>query len=185
MTRLGSPDRRERAERSERSERGTESAGLITPSRPEKPSKPIAEPSGGDDEFEAVFGGGGRSEKGPEKPAGASQPTKRAVYVPPPPGGGGDLPETLGQSDILLVVQQNLPALKKCAAEHKAKEPGVSGTLKMRWIIQTSGRTSNVSVVTPEFKATYMAACVGGLIKQWRFPAHRKQGDPVEFPFKF
>ena len=61
----------------------------------------------------------------------------------------------------------------------------MSGKLVMKWTIQTSGRTSNVSVVTDEFKGTYMATCVGGVIKGMSFPKHKKQGEPVQFPFKF
>jgi hypothetical protein len=55
----------------------------------------------------------------------------------------------------------------------------------MKWQIQTSGKTSQVSVVTDEFKGTYMAGCVGGLIKGWVFPRHKNQGEPIQFPFKF
>ena len=55
----------------------------------------------------------------------------------------------------------------------------------MKWTIQTSGRTSNVSVVSEEFKGTPIANCVGPLIKSMTFPRHKKQGDPITFPFKF
>jgi hypothetical protein len=55
----------------------------------------------------------------------------------------------------------------------------------MKWSIQTSGKVSNVGVVTEEFKGTYMAGCVGGVIKAMTFPRHKKAGEPVQFPFKF
>jgi hypothetical protein len=61
----------------------------------------------------------------------------------------------------------------------------VSGKLVMRWNIQTSGKTSAIAVVTEEFKGTYMATCVSGLIKGWTFPRHKVAGEPVQFPFKF
>lgn len=145
---------------------------------------PAEEPGSGDDDFEKEFGAP------KSKPAVAKADTqeakRRTTWVPPAPGQqGGDLPETLGQSDIMQVVLSDRPALARCVEEQRKKEPGVSGTLLMRWSIQTSGRTSNVSVVSQEFKASYMAQCVGGLIKGWSFPKHRKQGDPISFPFKF
>jgi len=55
----------------------------------------------------------------------------------------------------------------------------------MKWTIQTSGKVSNVQVASDEFKSTYIAGCVGGLVKSWAFPRHKTQGDPVVFPFKF
>jgi hypothetical protein len=30
-----------------------------------------------------------------------------------------------------------------------------------------------------------MASCISGLIKGWTFPRHKKQGDPIDFPFTF
>jgi hypothetical protein len=83
------------------------------------------------------------------------------------------------------VVLANKPSLAKCVEEQKKREPGVTGKLVMKWQIQTSGKTSQVSVVTDEFKGTYMAGCVGGLIKGWVFPRHKNQGEPIQFPFKF
>jgi len=69
--------------------------------------------------------------------------------------------------------------------EQKKRDPGISGKLVMRWVIQTSGKTTSVSVRTDEFKKTYMASCITGLIKGWTFPKHKKQGDPIDFPFTF
>ena len=57
--------------------------------------------------------------------------------------------------------------------------------MMMWWTIQTSGKTSNVGVASDEFKGTYIAGCIGGLIKGWAFPRHKVQGEPVTFPFKF
>ena len=93
--------------------------------------------------------------------------------------------EELGQADVFEVVSGYKPALAKCVEEQRKKEPGVTGKLVMKWNIQTSGKTSNVSVQSEEFKSTYMAGCVGGLIKSWTFPKHKVAGDPIVFPFKF
>jgi hypothetical protein len=95
------------------------------------------------------------------------------------------VPEKLGQSDIMAVVVANKPAIMKCVGDQKKKDPGVSGRLVMRWSIQTSGKTTGVAVKTDEFKKTYMASCISGLIRGWNFPKHRKQGDPIDFPFIF
>ena len=90
-----------------------------------------------------------------------------------------------GQSDIMQVVLANKPAIVKCVSEQKKKDPGLSGKLVMRWTIDTSGKTKNVSCQTSEFRSTYMATCISGLIKGWSFPKHKVQGEPIDFPFTF
>lgn len=169
---------------------GRDSSGggseIIAP--PKQPDRPA--PSGGrggdEDDFCKEFGGCEKTEPSKTRePSGGGRGNSRSVYVPPAPGSGGDLPEKLNESDIFQVVLGNKPALVRCVEEQRKKEPGVSGTLMMQWTIQTNGRTSNVRVLTDEFKNSYMATCMGGLIKRWSFPKHRAQGEPVKFPFKF
>lgn len=137
------------------------------------------EESKSDDPFEDIFG----PPKSTPKRAEPKQ-EKAAVYVPPAPG-SVDIPETLGQSDIMQVVLANKSSIVKCVQQQKAADPDLSGKLVMRWTVQTSGRVTGVSCQSPEFKDTQMASCVAGLIKSWNFPRHRKQGDAINFPFTF
>ncbi|MBK7858592.1 MAG: adventurous gliding motility protein GltJ [Archangiaceae bacterium] len=169
-------------------EREPKAEAVEKPAKEEK--KPIAEAKGGDDEFAAAFGSPKaekkESKKAEDKPADESGGSKKSsVYIPPAPGQGGNIPESLGQADIMEVVKSNIGPIKKCVDEQKAKEPGTSGKLVMKWTIQTSGKATKVEVVSEEFKSTYLAGCVGGLIKTWQFPKHKTQGEPVVFPFKF
>lgn len=140
-----------------------------------------AAPGGDDDAFANAFA---VAKPSPAAKGATPAEKKSAVYIPPAPG-STNIPESLGQSDILEVALAHKAALAKCAQEQRAKDPGKSGTLVMRWTIETSGRTSKIGVVTQEFKGTHMAACVGAQIKGWQFPRHKKQGEPVNFPFKF
>ncbi|WP_257458121.1 adventurous gliding motility protein GltJ [Archangium lipolyticum] len=152
----------------------------ITASRGSTASKPAARSSGdADDEFDELFG-----TKKPGKTESASGRNAPTAYIPPEPGGGATL-EKLGQSDIMQVVLANKPAIVKCVNEQKKKDPGLSGKLVMRWTIQTNGKTKNVSCQTSEFRSTYMATCISGLIKGWTFPKHKVQGDSIDFPFTF
>ena len=149
------------------------------------PAPSRAEPKksgGGDDDFESAFGVSKKSE-----PAAKEEPKKapKDVYVPPAPGGAGGAKETLEQSDIMETVLAHKAELLKCTQEQKAKEPGVSGKLVLKWTVQTSGKVTNVGVVSEEFKGTYMASCVGALVKTFVFPRHKVQHEPVQFPFKF
>ncbi|MHB8879326.1 MAG: AgmX/PglI C-terminal domain-containing protein [Myxococcaceae bacterium] len=140
----------------------------------------MADPSG--DDFDREFGGGTPK---PREPV-AGRAGGKSVYVPPAPGSADAmLPEFIGQSDIIGVVLANKPALSACLAEQKKREPLVSGKLVMRWTILPSGKTASVSCRTDQFKSTYAAACIAGLITGWTFPRHKLQGEPVDFPFKF
>ncbi len=134
-----------------------------------------------DDEFDELFG----TSKSTKKETSSSSSSGRTAYIPPAPGGGGNVQERLGQSDIMQVVLANKTAIVKCVNEQKRKDPGLSGKLVMRWSIQTNGRTKNVSCQTSEFRNTYMASCISGLIKGWSFPKHKVQGKPIDFPFTF
>ena len=82
-------------------------------------------------------------------------------------------------------VVANKSGLQRCAEEQKKREGGSSGKIVMKWTIETSGSVKNVSVVTEELKGSYMASCMSTLIKGMKFPRHKKQGEPVQFPFKF
>lgn len=137
--------------------------------------------SGTGDDFDKLFGD---EEKPAAKPSGSTKPKRQPGYIPPPPG-GGDVQESLGQSDIMQVVLANKGDIVKCVNEMKAKEPGISGKLVMRWTILTSGKTSSVSVRTAEFKDTHMARCMTGLVRGWTFPRHKVAGGPIDFPFTF
>jgi predicted Zn finger-like uncharacterized protein len=142
--------------------------------------QPTKSAGSADDEFDELFGTS-------KKPTTKSEPSAngRTAYIPPEPGGGGAALDRLGQSDIMQVVLANKPAIIKCVNEQKKKDPDLSGKLVMRWVIQTNGKTKNVSCQTSEFRSTYMASCISGLIKGWTFPKHKVQGEPIDFPFTF
>ncbi|MDP1830369.1 MAG: GYF domain-containing protein [Archangium sp.] len=150
---------------------------------PEPAPTPKKQPTGDDDDFASAFGTDVK--KQPKEDTSSKPDKKPAGYIPPAPGGSSEVKESLGQSDIMEVVLANKGSLVKCVKEQKAQDPGTSGKLLMRWTIQPSGRTANVAVVSEEHKGTPIAGCVGKLIKGMTFPKHKKQGDPITFPFTF
>lgn len=141
-----------------------------------KKSTPPPDPSASDDDFEREFGGG--------KSGSGKRAKTPSTYVPPAPG-SADIPESLSQSDIIQVVVQHKPAILKCAEEQKKVDPGTSGRLVMRWSILPSGKPTQVSAQSSEFKSTPMAACLTKLIPTWTFPRHKSQGPAIDFPFTF
>ena len=136
-----------------------------------------------DDLFDEVFGTGGGSKSEESRSSG-----KKSAYVPPAPGAASstEVPERLPKGDIMSVVLANKPAIVRCVNEQKTRDSNLHGTLVMHWVIQTSGKTTSVSAVTDQFKSSYMATCLSGLVKSWNFPKHKYQpGEPVDFPFTF
>jgi predicted Zn finger-like uncharacterized protein len=170
-----------KVERTQPKRTGSGSSAAPRPEPETRPAPKVVErqPAGEveSDDFDELFG----TKKQPK--AEPKQEPKPVAYVPPEPGGG--VPEKLQQSDIMAVVLANKPAIVKCVNEQKKKDPALSGKLVMRWSIQPSGKTTSVSCRTDEFRSTYMASCISGLIKGWNFPRHKKQGDPIDFPFTF
>ena len=172
---------------------GNRNPKVITP-KPEREPAPTPEPretktskpaaSSEEDDFAKEFGG---DVKKPSKEETSAKSEKKPPgYIPPAPGSSTvEVKESLGQGDIMEVVLNNKAALGKCVEQQRKADPGTSGKLLMKWTIQTSGKTSNVSVASDEFKGTVIANCVGGLIKGMQFPKSKKQGEPITFPFKF
>src|SRR5262249_35396258 len=55
------------------------------------------------------------------------------VYIPP---AVSNLPEQLGQGDIMGVVAGHKAQIVGCIQKQKAKDPDSSGVVKMHWVIQ-------------------------------------------------
>lgn len=116
---------------------------------------------------------------------GAKSPSGRSVYVPPAAGGGGsNLPEKISTAQIQESVAGRVDALRRCVAEQKVREPGATGVLKMGWFVNADGSPANVKCLTSEFASGQFAACIGGVIRNIRFPK-AQNGQEVTFPFNF
>ena len=179
----GEPSGTRRGSRGSRSHSGQKASGDEVASA-ETPKSSGSKGNKADDLFDEVFGTGGGSAKSEESKGGGG---KRAAYIPPAPGSSStEVPDRLPKGDIMSVVLANKPAIVRCVNEQKARDPNLHGTLVMHWVIQTSGKTASVNAVTDQFRSSYMATCLTGLVKSWNFPKHKYQpGEPVDFPFTF
>lgn len=160
---------------------GAPAAAAAAKPEPEPEPEPVKKSGGGkssiDDLFETEFGGSGSS-KAPAKKGGGV-----GTYIPPAPGAGSSKPKSLGQGDIMGVVVSHKGDIKGCAGKYKASGGG-TGTLVMAWTINPNGKTSGVRPKGGDHAP--LAACIGGLIKGWKFPEYEGATmAPIEFPFNF
>ncbi len=91
----------------------------------------------------------------------------------------------LDDDAITRAMQKQRSMLARCVTEQKHRQPDRSGTLVMKFTILPNGRTTKISVMTPELRDSSFAVCVSRLISILSFPPHTEQGDPIEAPFKF
>jgi predicted Zn finger-like uncharacterized protein len=175
------PTHRGTGTRTPKAQRSTAGGGDATLEGPAKDTIEASRPRNrSDDLFDEVFG----TPDG-KKAVPAGDKGKKTAYVPPAPG-VSDVPEKVGDGDIMSVVLANKASMVRCVEEQKARDANLHGTLVMHWVIQTSGKTTNVGPVTEAYRSSYFATCMTGLVKTWQFPKHRfSPGQAVDFPFKF
>ncbi|ADO75665.1 adventurous gliding motility protein X-like protein [Stigmatella aurantiaca DW4/3-1] len=100
-------------------------------------------------------------------------------------GANADLPERLDPGEIQSVVVANQPAIASCIRRHKEAPGNEGGSFVLRWTILASGSTAQVGMATEEMRGTPLARCIEGLVRGWKFPRHRVQQAPIQFPFRF
>jgi len=78
-------------------------------------------------------------------------------------------PERLSKEDISAALVLKKGDFDKCREEHKKKEPTVSGKLLMRFAVEPSGKTTDITLVSTEFKNTTFDNCLSDAVKGWTF----------------
>ena len=77
--------------------------------------------------------------------------------------------EKLSKSDISKEMVFKNGDIDKCKEEHKKKEPKVTGNLAARFAVAPNGTTTDVSIVSTQFKSTTFANCLSDKIRGWTF----------------
>ncbi len=143
-----------------------------------------ASSGGGDSDLEAAIFGDSGSGSGSSGGGSAPKHTSHrpAAYIPPAPGSGRNLPRALGQGEIIQVVAQHTPSLRRCTQATS----GAHGRLVMSWRIRPTGRSSSVTCVTRSLRHSTLCSCITRVIKGMRFPPYGGPQMPaIEFPFNF
>ncbi len=91
----------------------------------------------------------------------------------------------LSNADVLSVMKQHLAEFKACNRKQKQIDSSVRGKMVINFTIANNGRVSaaRISARTAQFKGTYVAKCIQGIIKRLRFPEFGGKPKKVPFPF--
>ncbi|BDG04937.1 adventurous gliding motility protein GltJ [Anaeromyxobacter oryzae] len=144
------------------------------------PPPPAPRPAAKKDSLLDFDGGGGGSDPALDEALGGG----RKVYVPAAPG-GGTVPQRLTDSQVNETILARVSALQQCVQEQKARDPGASGVLKMRWTIAPDGGVQAISCATPEYASSPIAQCLTGVLRGMKFPRSVSGRPDVTFPIKF
>jgi predicted Zn finger-like uncharacterized protein len=90
------------------------------------------------------------------------------------------LPDTLSKKEIALTMRKYIKAMKGCVQQQQQRDPSVKGTMQVSFVIQGSGKATNVTILSTEHKGTYVAGCIQYLIKNMKFS--KFSGNPITVP---
>jgi len=116
----------------------------------------------------------------PEPPKSVAQAVEKPAELPAPP----PPPKEFESAAITGVVASHRPAVLKCLAEGKKKNPSMKGTLTLQLVVALNGKIER-SEVNSTLKDPLVAACVMKEARSWKFPV-RNGGDPhaeIAYPF--
>lgn len=97
----------------------------------------------------------------------------------------GALPSTPSPDDVQRVIRQNLGGVKSCYLRISRAGDTRSGKAIVSFKINPEGHVEELRVEAPAFTGTTLPSCVSGQIQRWEFPASRKGGLAISYPFVF
>jgi hypothetical protein len=90
------------------------------------------------------------------------------------------LADGLAGSQVKAAMRPYMQAVRKCVEQQGDLDSSVSGRMDLMFTIGNRGRVTKVEVLTENHFRTYVAGCVGGVLRSVKFP--RFSGKPVEVP---
>jgi hypothetical protein len=95
------------------------------------------------------------------------------------------LPAMPNPDEVQRVIKQNLAGVKSCYMRVSRDGEGRSGKAIVSFKIGASGKVEDLRIDAPAFTGTTLPGCVTGQITHWEFPASRKGGFAISYPFVF
>jgi hypothetical protein len=86
----------------------------------------------------------------------------------------------LSEAQLKNAMRPYMQAVRKCVEQQSDLDSSVTGRMDLSFTIGNRGRVTKVEVITENHFKTYVAGCVGGVLRSVKFP--RFSGKPVEVP---
>lgn len=130
------------------------------------------------------------SEEPPARAVDAHADRRRAGHVPSgkparPPAASSSA--GLGKDEIRRVVTKHLPAVRRAYRKRLTTNSGLSGTVKVQFVIERTGSVSRAEVVSSDTGDPTFDAAIARYVERWVFPAVGGEGAGmvVTYPFVF
>jgi TonB family protein len=96
--------------------------------------------------------------------------------------GGGELE----RQEINIVIKQRMTLIRRCYTRELRRDPGLQGTVKVRFVIDRDGSIKYAAVKSTQLQNSIVENCVVDEIKRLRFPPPDGDGTiVVTYPFTF
>lgn len=93
---------------------------------------------------------------------------------------------TFDKQIIKRVVNQKKAEVTQCYNRVLRSDPDMSGIIKLRWSILSSGNVGNVEILMNRISVLAVSECLKNRVKNWKFPAPKDgQEISVEYSFGF
>jgi hypothetical protein len=97
------------------------------------------------------------------------------MFVPLASHAGG-----LSEAQLKNAMRPYMQAVRKCVEQQSDLDSSVGGRMDLSFTIGNRGRVTRVEVITENHFKTYVAGCVGGVLRSVKFP--KFSGKPVVVP---
>jgi hypothetical protein len=77
-------------------------------------------------------------------------------------------------------MKKYIQAMKGCVKQQLQRDPSVTGTMLVSFVINGNGKVSLIQILSTEHKGTYVAGCITYIIKSMKFP--KFSGAPITIP---
>jgi len=111
------------------------------------------------------------------KPKDKTPPKPKTVEAPT---SAGPTAGTLSKAQIAATMKKYIRAMKGCVKQQQQRDPSVTGTMLVSFVINGTGKVSLIKILSTEHKGTYVAGCITYIIKSMKFP--KFSGDPITIP---
>ncbi len=98
---------------------------------------------------------------------------------------GGDTAGKLPPETIKRVIRANFPRFRQCYEAGLKKDPGLKGTVAVRFIIDTTGAIESASLSGGNMSDGAVSSCVLGVYKTLSFPEPESGKVMVNYPIDF